>query len=276
MKEKDMFKMDYYQTYYFANICNSIMENQTDYLRTLDEFFVNGKINNFIKPFQKYSNLHLYIDFTIDRLLYESNQDYIEFTTDELITKQFWINNMLDYHNIKHISFKEWYQTNSISNEDFKSSEDLIYEYSNIIEYSDYYIKLKEQMVEEVFLILFLNRKFLRKFNLNMSGILELSDTDEIDDITLINQKNNTLKRKHIPKWAKKAIFYRDRGICTYCKKDLTGTMNISNKYHIDHIMPLAQYGLNDISNLQLLCEFCNTSKGNRHTKISIDYEKWY
>ena len=137
MKEKDMFKMDYYQTYYFANICNSIMENQTDYLRTLDDFWGNSEINNFIKPFQKYSNLHLYIDFTIDRLLYESNQDYIEFTTDELITKQFWINNILDYHNIRHISFKEWYQTNSISNEDFKSSEDLIYEYSNIIEYSD-------------------------------------------------------------------------------------------------------------------------------------------
>ncbi len=29
MKEKDVFKMDYYQTYYFVDICNTIMvENE--------------------------------------------------------------------------------------------------------------------------------------------------------------------------------------------------------------------------------------------------------
>lgn len=38
MKEKDVFKMDYYQTYYFADICNTIMEDGFKYLRTLDDF----------------------------------------------------------------------------------------------------------------------------------------------------------------------------------------------------------------------------------------------
>lgn len=272
MKEKDIFQMDYYQTYYFADICNTILEDEFNYLRTLDDFWGNGQINNFIKPFQKYSNLHMFIEFTIDRLFYESNQNYAEFTIDLLLNKRFWINNTLDYHNIKHISFKDWYQDNNIS----IHSEDLMYKYLEFLEFSDFYIKLKEQMIEETFFILFLNRKFLREFNLSIAGILEISDTDEFEDITLINPRKNTLKRKHIPKWAEKAVFYRDRGICTYCKKDLSGTINISNKYHIDHIVPLEKYGLNDVSNLQLLCEFCNTSKGSKHTKISNDYERWY
>jgi len=151
-----------------------------------------------------------------------------------------------------------------------------MYKYLEFLEFSNFYIKLKKQMIEEAFFILFLNRKFLREFNLNISGIFEISDVDEINDDTLIKQKNLTLKRKDIPKWAEKAVFYRDRGICTYCKKDLSGIMNISNRYHIDHIVPLSKYGLNDISNLQLLCEFCNTSKGSKHTEISTDYERWY
>jgi hypothetical protein len=272
MKEKDIFKMDYYQTYYFADICNAIMEDEFRHLRSLDDFWGNGQINSFIKPFQKYSNLHMFIEFTIDRLFYESNQNYSEFTIDELLNKKFWINNTLDYHNIKHISFKEWYQNNNSS----MHSEDLMYKYLEFLEFSDFYIKLKEQMVEEAFFILFLNRKFLREFNLNISGILEISDVDDINDDELIKQRSLKLKRKHIPKWAEKAVFFRDRGICTYCKKDLSGVINISNKYHIDHIVPLAKYGLNDVSNLQLLCEFCNTSKGSKHTNISNDYERWY
>lgn len=273
MKEKDVFKMDYYQTYYFADICNTIMEKEFGYLRTLDDFWGNGHISHFIKPFQKYSNLHMFIEFTIDRLFYESNQNYSEFTIDELLNKRFWINNTLDYHNIEHISFKEWYKNNSnISTH----AEDLMYKYLEFLEFSNFYIKLKNQMIEETFFILFLNRKFLREFNLNLSGILEISDIDDINDSTLVKQNKLVLKRKHIPKWAEKAVFYRDRGICTYCKKDLSGVMNISNRYHIDHIVPLEKYGLNDVSNLQLLCESCNTSKSSKHIKISNDYERWY
>lgn len=43
---------------------------------------------------------------------------------------------------------------------------------------------------------------------------------------------------------------------CVYCKKDIT------NSYHIDHIVPLARNGKNSIDNLQLLCPRCNCSKG--------------
>ncbi|WP_223157427.1 HNH endonuclease, partial [Sulfurovum sp. bin170] len=94
-----------------------------------------------------------------------------------------------------------------------------------------------------------------RKFNLNISGIFGMLEVDESDNVKdLLNNKKKLL-RKNIPSWAKKAVFFRDRGTCTYCKKDLSGIINISNNYHIDHIVPLAKYGFNDISN---------------------EYEKWY
>lgn len=44
--------------------------------------------------------------------------------------------------------------------------------------------------------------------------------------------------------------------LCVVCKTD------IKNKYHADHVVPLAAGGSNDILNIQLLCPSCNLSKG--------------
>jgi hypothetical protein len=42
----------------------------------------------------------------------------------------------------------------------------------------------------------------------------------------------------------------------------------------LDHIEPLSQFGNSDITNLQLLCRFCNQGKGNRiHVPISNQIE---
>lgn len=46
---------------------------------------------------------------------------------------------------------------------------------------------------------------------------------------------------------------------CVVCGKD------IKDGYHVDHVMPLALGGSNDRSNIQLLCAFCNFSKGAKH-----------
>lgn len=39
-------------------------------------------------------------------------------------------------------------------------------------------------------------------------------------------------------------------------------------KSHVDHIMPLALGGTNDIDNLQYLCARCNLSKGKKHPDV--------
>jgi 5-methylcytosine-specific restriction endonuclease McrA len=49
------------------------------------------------------------------------------------------------------------------------------------------------------------------------------------------------------------------RGRCAYCEAKL------ANDYHMDHIEPLALGGQNVDENIQLLCAFCNLSKGAKH-----------
>ena len=53
-------------------------------------------------------------------------------------------------------------------------------------------------------------------------------------------------------------LFKLQKGLCTVCRSKLT-------KYHIDHIMPLVNGGLNTDDNVQLLCPPCNLTKGSKH-----------
>lgn len=56
------------------------------------------------------------------------------------------------------------------------------------------------------------------------------------------------------------AIFDAQRGLCAYCKIDLSHV-----EKNVDHILPLALGGSNGPENLQYLCRPCNQSKGARH-----------
>lgn len=56
-----------------------------------------------------------------------------------------------------------------------------------------------------------------------------------------------------------KEMMIEQGGVCVICKCD------IENNYHIDHIRPLAKKGIHSISNIQLLCPFCNISKSDNY-----------
>lgn len=60
-----------------------------------------------------------------------------------------------------------------------------------------------------------------------------------------------------------RAIFEKQGGLCASCKIKLFKSGK--QKYHVDHIMPLARGGSNWPSNLQCLCPACNLSKGAKH-----------
>lgn len=51
-------------------------------------------------------------------------------------------------------------------------------------------------------------------------------------------------------------LFELQKGKCAICKKSM------KEKFEIDHIQPLARGGIHDDLNFQLLCGFCNRSKG--------------
>jgi 5-methylcytosine-specific restriction enzyme A len=62
--------------------------------------------------------------------------------------------------------------------------------------------------------------------------------------------------RISIPLEVKKYVFERDKYQCQSC-----GKTHLEIELTIDHIIPLAKGGSNDISNLQSLCRTCNQQK---------------
>lgn len=63
-------------------------------------------------------------------------------------------------------------------------------------------------------------------------------------------------RREAIPRVVQREVWQRDGGRCVDC-----GT---KEKLCFDHIVPFSRGGSNTVRNLQLLCESCNLSKGNR------------
>lgn len=62
--------------------------------------------------------------------------------------------------------------------------------------------------------------------------------------------------RINIPQTVKTYVLERDNYQCQSC-----GKKNTKSRLNIDHIIPLATGGSNDISNLQVLCSQCNQKK---------------
>ena len=69
----------------------------------------------------------------------------------------------------------------------------------------------------------------------------------------LVNDIKPT-KRKHIPKAIREAVFKRDNYRCVNCGS----TKNLE----VDHKVPLANGGTNEMANLQTHCRDCNRRKG--------------
>lgn len=131
--------------------------------------------------------------------------------------------------------------------------------------------ELFDAMAKEAVHILFYNRNFLFKFN---KVVAEGIESIEIPKIFLT--KKGTIKRQHIPKWVKTAVFHRDKGRCVYCNANLTGIDEYLTKENFDHMVPLDLNGANDPCNIQLTCENCNKKKSNRGVPTSYNYMPWW
>jgi HNH endonuclease len=155
--------------------------------------------------------------------------------------------------------------------------------YSDVEAYRDDLIltgtleELYDKIAKEVFYLMFNNREALLKFNYIVAEHMTV-DIREIEDIKIqkLFNKNGYLKRVRIPEWCTKAVFFRDRGKCCLCTRNLSGTLSINTGKQYDHIVPLAKGGLNDVSNIQLLCSVCNNKKNKHEIITSGSYESWY
>jgi hypothetical protein len=147
--------------------------------------------------------------------------------------------------------------------------------------WSEPYQRLLDILADEVFHTVFTNRTLL--YALNWIAALIVSEMEPEDraaelDIDMLFQKGSPgkLKRKNPPIWARRAIFHRDSGRCTYCKKDISGLYDSMTPANFDHMVPLDAGGLNDVTNLQLLCQGCNNEKSNRQVDPGEQYRRWF
>ena len=131
-------------------------------------------------------------------------------------------------------------------------------------------------ITDEVFFCLFSNHQLLVKFNKIVSLLIKNKEMRNWQISEQFLEKNGTIKRVRIPKWAKDAVFHRDHGKCVFCGKDLTNVYTHANKVNFDHIIPLNKFGANDPCNLQTTCEHCNKSKNDREDNPSYKYEPWW
>jgi len=89
-------------------------------------------------------------------------------------------------------------------------------------------------------------------------------DAEQLSAETLVRIDSSSMptaapvktRRKAIPREIQREIWQRDGGKCVECET--------KEKLCFDHIVPFSKGGSNSIRNLQLLCERCNLSKGNR------------
>jgi hypothetical protein len=84
----------------------------------------------------------------------------------------------------------------------------------------------------------------------------ETGDGSYIDPTTMPAPKPSKPRREAIPRLVQREVWQRDEGRCVEC-----GTRE---KLCFDHIVPFSRGGSNTVRNLQLLCETCNSRKGNR------------
>ncbi len=250
------------------------MREPFPYLRSLDEFFGDMNYKNFLEPFPKTSSLHYFISFIIDSINYEDTK---EAENEDFLSgkRKLWVEIAMEHYGFEFDSFEKWLKADNKSTSDV--IDDDISEYFLDLRLCGPYEELLEKVSDEIFFILFLNRQALQRFNDMISFQIQNKTLDELDseDIPYF-RKDGTLKRVNIPKWVQRAVLHRDRGMCVSCHKDLSGQINIGETENFDHIIPLAQGGINDVTNIQLLCESCNKSKSANKIPTSTKYERWY
>ncbi|AWC93601.1 TPA: HNH endonuclease [Morganella morganii subsp. morganii] len=271
----------HYESYYFCNVIKNILNDQLSYVRGLNDYYGDGNSAVFNIAFPKWSHFHNFIEFIFDAIYdeffyninyYSQLEKHKNYDGRENSWPENFTVHITSFNNI-HKSYLQY-----LKNINVVLSKSTVSEFERFLDVfyrSEEFQEYKEKTTKEVFYILFGNRLILQTYN-EMIAEVRRSDWDSAYYDVKFTTKNGYLKRVAIPKWVQKAVYYRDKGRCVFCKKDLTGLINIYNKSNYDHIVPLAIFGINDVSNIQLLCESCNKKKNSNNCESSNDYFPWY
>jgi hypothetical protein len=280
----------FYETYEMCDVVDRILRDPSNHMVQLEGFHCDGAWTDLVTPFQKYSAFHRFVEFVV-RVVHAEQFEAIDLQANQRIFQNFRdippaladlqpsklpIEFAFDHYGIEYQSFAEHLE-NSGSNF-LAASDDDLYHFMQDTWLTEPYDRLLSHTVREVFHVLFQNRSLLLSYNDYVASVIRHAAHDGIEyPLSNLFTGKGTLKRVRPPMWARRAVFFRDRGRCVLCERDLSGLLNIDNVENYDHIVALTQYGLNDISNLQLLCVECNQRlKSGGASRTSPIYQSWY
>lgn len=247
--------MKYFNVYYFCHLANESMGKFT-YASTNAEF-TERQFEIEPEEFPRISVLREYCFWLVDRVFYEQANNIAN--SGEMAD--------FDPINWTNEAIKKYRDINvSIKNDFVFDPDDYLETYNNYIEYlnryeDDLFDSVISDIATEIEYILFQNREFLLRFNEQQA----------------VSFEDNPRKRVYIPEWVKRAVLFRDKGCCVFCKRDLTGLYSLleDNEKHFDHIVSLNEGGINDVCNIQLSCQECNLKKSDS-SRTSTLYQSAY
>lgn len=286
---RSFIELTYYETYYFANVVKNVLEDQFSYLRNLDDFYGDDRYLAYTAPFSRFSALHSFIHFLIDEVISDDINDIkLDIRQDDAARlgsalnfhephpSKLPINFAFEQFGIVHENFETWLRLRGRSFLD--ATDEDVENYYDGFRLGGQFEELLGRATREVFFVLFQNRRILLKFNEMMASQLRLGAAGELERLSSggVFARPGVLRRVAPPGWVKRAVYFRDRGMCVMCAADLSGVLAIGSEENYDHIVPLAAGGLNDVTNIQLLCKPCNSKKRIGRAITSNCYEAWY
>ncbi len=233
----------------------------TQQKHSLLHFFIGMYINNSLSHERYYLLDSLCDDFELD-LIIDFFQTLFDYTIDSKKLK-------FSYINILKKMDAKYVRSDYTINDDYKNCVNKLFD-----KFINEFNKVYDDIIESTFFLLYQNKKFLLKFHLFFSELVK----EKLLPDNYYNSQGHVIRKVYLPKWLKNAIFYRDRGRCQICYKDLTNLINLIDDkgLHYDHIVPLENGGTNDSTNYQLLCKKCNELKSGNIVITDYQYQMFW
>jgi hypothetical protein len=261
------FAFNYLESYWLADV--TITEFYDDSNSLLEDFWSSSKeqlLPRILKP-HKWTIVHDWIFYVFDFHDWYADR---HFEPEDIITIQSKIVDDAGF------DLPETPDFISLAECDYCDECDECFKYRTIKDFIDQvWTNSVTSLVHTVFHLFMGNKKFLRDFNMHISECIK-SDIDFLKNENPKAFAYGKIPRVSWPKWLERALLFRDKGVCSICRKDVSGTLNLENKFAIDHIVPIGNFGCNDPTNLQILCWDCNGRKSNKSNETNnIDIPLW-
>jgi hypothetical protein len=280
----DWLEHHYFRTYQIAGFAEDVATNPFAYITDLLQGLIaDDGIVGFLRPWQKWTALHGFVAF-ISEALFDADLDGLRLMVVDgdgpNPVRALPVDYAMGLYGFS--GTPPFVPPAEIMSQGLASGavQDAYYEHFLELKLTGALGELSERIADEVFYVLFQNRTALSALHRFLA-----TQVDEIDpegfaldapEIAALFSRPGVLRRVEAPGWAKKAVYFREQGPCATCGADVTGLLDPITAGHYDHIVPLAEGGLNDVSNLQLLCAGCNLKKGSRTDPPARYYRRWY